>query len=63
MRYEAREVLLTDLAAEHDPNLLDLCGVHAERLTPPLGWQMRDERSRWESPELAAPPASTNPHP
>lgn len=61
MRYEAREVLLTDLAVERDPNLLDLCGPHANGLTPPLGWRIRDQRSRWEAPELTAPPAGTNP--
>jgi hypothetical protein len=34
-----------DLAGEPDPNLLDLCGEHVDRLTPPLGWTVRDARS------------------
>jgi hypothetical protein len=45
VRYETREVVVGDLLPERDPNLLDLCREHAERLTPPLGWVARDERS------------------
>ncbi|MBI2237530.1 MAG: DUF3499 family protein [Actinobacteria bacterium] len=44
LRYEAREVVISDLAPEPNPNLLDLCAEHAERLTPPVGWRVRDER-------------------
>lgn len=52
LRYESREVLIGDLAPERDPNLLDLCAEHAARLTPPVGWQVRDER-----PHVPAPSA------
>ena len=45
LRYEAREVLISDLIREPDPNVLDLCGEHASRLTPPVGWRVRDERA------------------
>jgi len=45
LRYEDREVLLADLLGEEDPNLLDLCARHADRLTLPIGWRIRDERS------------------
>lgn len=44
LRYQAREVVVGDLAPERDPNLLDLCRVHVEGLTPPRGWSIRDER-------------------
>lgn len=44
MRYEAREVIVTDPSPRPDPSLLDLCAEHLDRLTPPLGWSMRDAR-------------------
>lgn len=43
--YATREVIARDLRAERDPNLLDLCRDHVERMTPPLGWTLRDERT------------------
>ena len=42
--YAEREVVIGGLLAERDPNLLDLCREHAERMTPPVGWTVRDER-------------------
>jgi hypothetical protein len=45
LRYDLREVLIRDLLEERDPNLLDLCRIHAEKLTAPFGWQLRDERA------------------
>ena len=42
--YAEREVVIGGLLAERDPNLLDLCREHAERMTPPVGWSVRDER-------------------
>ena len=45
LRYEHREVLVADLLARSDPNLIDLCHDHAERLTAPIGWSLRDERT------------------
>lgn len=45
LRYEEREVLVGDLTAEADPNLVDLCADHAGRLTPPIGWTLSDTRT------------------
>jgi hypothetical protein len=44
LSYEAREVVVADLGAERDPNLLDLCREHVDRMTPPVGWTVRDLR-------------------
>jgi hypothetical protein len=43
--YEDRAVVVTDLLPERDPNLLDLCEEHLSRMTPPVGWVVRDERA------------------
>jgi hypothetical protein len=43
--YTAREVVVTQLTPARDPNLLDLCRAHVDRMTPPLGWSMVDRRS------------------
>jgi hypothetical protein len=45
LRYQSREVHVLELTGEPDPNLLDLCAHHVDRLTPPLGWAVRDARS------------------
>ena len=45
LRYEEREVVLVDLTLEDDRNLVDLCASHANRLKPPLGWDIFDRRS------------------
>jgi hypothetical protein len=42
--YTERQVVVTDLIPERDPNLLDLCEEHVQRMTPPVGWVVRDER-------------------
>jgi hypothetical protein len=44
LRYAERKVVVEDLLPDRDPNLLDLCREHAERMTPPLGWSVRDLR-------------------
>lgn len=44
LRYADREVVIADLIAERDPNLLDLCEEHVSRMTPPVGWTIRDDR-------------------
>ncbi|MEW6060100.1 MAG: DUF3499 family protein [Actinomycetota bacterium] len=44
LSYEARVVVVGDLAPEPNPNLIDLCSDHVECLTPPIGWCVRDER-------------------
>jgi hypothetical protein len=43
--YGPREVLVVDLVAERDPDRLELCRPHADRLSPPLGWQLSDRRA------------------
>ncbi len=46
LRYGDREVLVGELTAESDPNLVDLCPEHAERLTPPMGWRIVRQQVR-----------------
>ena len=43
--YTERQVIVADLIPERDPNLLDLCDEHVQRMTPPVGWVVRDERA------------------
>ncbi len=43
--YTERQVVVVDLIPERDPNLLDLCNEHVGRMTPPVGWVVRDERA------------------
>lgn len=45
LRYAEREVVIGELLPERDPNLLDLCDEHVARMTPPVGWVVRDERA------------------
>lgn len=45
LAYAAREVVVAELLPERDPNLLDLCREHVGRLTPPVGWTLRDRRT------------------
>jgi uncharacterized protein DUF3499 len=45
LRYAEREVVVTDLTPERDPDHLDLCREHAAGMTPPLGWSVTDRRS------------------
>ncbi len=45
LRYTDREVLVGDLLPDRDPNLLDLCREHVERMTPPVGWVVHDRRT------------------
>jgi uncharacterized protein DUF3499 len=45
LRYERRQVAMVDLLAERDPNHMELCQEHADRLVPPIGWTVQDERS------------------
>lgn len=42
--YAESTVWLTDLADEGHPSTYDLCARHAESLTVPFGWQLRDLR-------------------
>jgi hypothetical protein len=45
LRYRERVLWLRDLPAERDPNFLELCEAHAERMTAPVGWNRLDERA------------------
>jgi hypothetical protein len=45
LRYAEREVVIGELLPQRDPNLLDLCDEHVARMTPPVGWVLRDERA------------------
>lgn len=45
LSYAERQVVVADLTAERDPNLLDLCREHNDRMTPPVGWTVRDLRA------------------
>ena len=51
--YAAREVVVTDLGPDRDPNLLDLCREHVDRMTPPLGWSVSDRRSFADSGSIS----------
>ena len=42
--YADRVVVIGELTTERDPNLLDLCDEHVGRMTPPVGWTVRDAR-------------------
>jgi hypothetical protein len=44
LSYEAKVVVIGDLSPEPNPNLVDLCSEHVERLIPPMGWRIRDDR-------------------
>jgi Protein of unknown function (DUF3499) len=44
LSYAERQVILAALTTERDPNLLDLCREHTDRMTPPVGWTVRDLR-------------------
>jgi hypothetical protein len=44
LSYELRTVVVGVLVVDPNPNLLDLCSEHVDRLTPPRGWQVRDTR-------------------
>jgi hypothetical protein len=43
--YITREVVVGDLTPDRDPTVLDLCAEHVERMVPPRGWSVRDERA------------------
>lgn len=43
--YEARIVWIESLHIEDHPMNHDLCSKHADRSTPPQGWELRDDRA------------------
>jgi hypothetical protein len=38
--YADSMAVLGPLALSREPHAYDLCAIHAERLSPPLGWQI-----------------------
>jgi hypothetical protein len=51
--YATRELWVEDLG-ERDPHTIDLCGMHADRLNPPIGWTGTDRRRPSGPAALAA---------
>ncbi len=45
LRYAEREVSIGELVPDRNPNLLDLCREHVDRMTPPVGWTVNDARA------------------
>ena len=43
--YAGSTVWLDDLAVEADPHAYDLCKRHANHLSVPRGWELRDRRN------------------
>lgn len=43
--YGRAHVWLDELTEERDPHAYDLCRRHADRLTAPQGWHVRDRRA------------------
>lgn len=44
LRYEQREVVIEPVASDPAPGVVELCREHAARMTPPMGWSVRDRR-------------------
>jgi hypothetical protein len=51
-RYRDRILWIADLIPERDPNLIDLCGAHADSMIAPYGWELVDDRRPIAVPEL-----------
>jgi Protein of unknown function (DUF3499) len=50
-RYDARQASLMDLTDQKHPAHYDLCGMHADVLIVPKGWERLDRRSPAPDPE------------
>lgn len=44
LRYDQRQVVIGSVGKDRDPGVLELCREHADRITPPIGWTVRDLR-------------------
>ncbi len=44
-QYANRRVWLDDLYDDPDPSMIDLCALHADRVSVPVGWSGEDRRS------------------
>ena len=51
--YSESTVWLVDLTTEGHPATYDLCGFHADNLTVPIGWDLRDRRQAATPAEAA----------
>lgn len=51
--YQSRHVILDAASRDHDPNLLELCGMHADRFRPPQGWSVDDARDPGQPQKVA----------
>ena len=49
-RYSSRTAWIDDLAGEAAPSTYDLCELHADRLTVPIGWAREDRRTAGRLP-------------
>lgn len=52
-QYGTRSLWVQDLA-DRDPHTIDLCSMHADRLSPPRGWTGEDRRRPAGPTALAA---------
>jgi hypothetical protein len=43
--YASRSAWLDDLDGELEPASYELCGLHADRFTVPMGWEREDRRT------------------
>jgi Protein of unknown function (DUF3499) len=50
-RYDARQASLVDLTDQKHPAHYDLCGVHADVLIVPRGWERLDRRTQAPDPK------------
>jgi hypothetical protein len=57
LRYRERVLWIGDLLPQRDPNLFDICGDHAARLTAPYGWSRLDQRASVAAPAAEGAPA------
>jgi hypothetical protein len=58
--YGRRHVVLDELSAVADPNVLELCDRHAESFRPPHGWSLDDRRSAIDLTPSERGPAELN---
>lgn len=50
-RYDARQASLVDLTEQKHPASYDLCGMHADLLIVPKGWERHDRRTQASDPK------------
>lgn len=60
--YISKEVWLSELAGEADPDAYDLCDRHADRTGAPSGWRLTDRRFAGNGDETGRPPGFRTVH-